>query len=438
MKSLEDFISIHARHNPDKIAIIHDGDNVNYRQLWDCIIAKADQFSLLGKRTVVVRASRSISFLIDYFAVHLSGKVIVPLENDAKDDYIASITDLVENSNIPEDVTDILFTTGTTGHQKGAMLSGRSIMRSAENLIDAHGYNEGLTFIINGPLNHIGSLSKVWSSIVVGACIEIIDGIKDLNALFGAIASAADKVATFLVPASIRMVLQFGRRQLEEVSEKIEFIETGAAPISQSDMEDLCQVLPNSRLYNTYASTETGIISSHDYNNDCRIAGCLGRMMKHSVLNIGTDGLINCSGPTIMSGYVSDEQLTRQVLRDGVVYTNDKGRIDEDGRLHLIGREGDIINIGGYKVNPVEVEGAANSYPGVVDCLCVKDAHPVLGYVLRLLVVMEDGAVLNKRSLASHLMALLEQHKIPQMYSQVPSIERTYNGKLNRKFYNKT
>ena len=302
MKSLEDFISIHARHNHDKIAIIHDGDNVNYRQLWDCIIAKGDQFSLLGKRTVVVRASRSISFLIDYFAVHLSGKVIVPLENDAKDDYMASITYLVENSNIPEDVTDILFTTGTTGHQKGAMLSGRSIMSSADNLIDAHGYNEGLTFIINGPLNHIGSLSKVWSSIVVGDCIEIIDGIKELNALFGEIASAADKVATFLVPASIRMVLQFGRRQLEEVSEKIEFIETGAAPISQSDMEDLCQVLPNSRLYNTYASTETGIISSHDYNNDCRIAGCLGRMMKHSVLNIGTDGLINCSGPTIMSG----------------------------------------------------------------------------------------------------------------------------------------
>lgn len=432
---LEDYIAAHALASPHKTAVICGEESITYGQLFDKIQAEAKRLGQGSQRALVVRASRSIDFVISYFASHLAGKAFVPLQADVKEDRLCEVDAFVTAAKVPKDVIDILFTTGTTGFQKGTMLSNRAVMANAENLVVAQKFTHDLTFLINGPLNHIGSLSKIWPTIMVGATIKIVEGTKDLNAFISAIKSSSTKVATFLVPAAIRMLLQFGRNELETLRNKIDFIETGAAPISQSDMETLCEALPGSRLYNTYASTETGIIATHDFNHDGCVAGCLGRVMKHSLLNIGQDGLINCSGATIMSGYVGDDALTAQVLRQGIVYTQDKGILDEEGRLHLSGREGDIINIGGYKINPVEVEGVAKSFPGLEDCVCISAPHPVLGHALKLLVVMEPGCPFDRRALGLHMLERLEKHKVPQRYAQVEKIERTYNGKLNRKFY---
>ena len=99
------------------------------------------------------------------------------------------------------------------------------------------------------------------------------------------------------------------------------------------------------------------------------------------------------------------------------------------------GRDDDIINIGGYKVNPVEVEDSAKSFPTIADCICIADSHPVLGTALRLLVVTADNTPLDKKALGRHLLSALERYKVPQMYSQVAAINRTYNGKLDRKSY---
>ena len=94
-----------------------------------------------------------------------------------------------------------------------------------------------------------------------------------------------------------------------------------------------------------------------------------------------------------------------------------------------------VINVGGYKVAPTEVEDAALLLPGIKDCICISAQHPITGNALKLLVVMADGHQLNKRQLALHLKEHLEIYKVPQMYEEVERIERTYNGKLNRKFY---
>ena len=136
-----------------------------------------------------------------------------------------------------------------------------------------------------------------------------------------------------------------------------------------------------------------------------------------------------------MSGYIGDEQHTSAVLHDDTVFTADKGYLDEHGRLRLTGREGDVINIGGFKIAPTEVEDAAMSFSEVSDCICISATHPVLGTALRLLVVTKDNQPLCKKPLALHLSSLLERYKVPQFYTQVSEIKRTYNGKLDRKAY---
>ena len=450
MKTLEDYLRQDAELYPEKVAVICGDEACTYRQLWDRVEARAEVLHSSLSHIRPFLSSQSIDFLVEYFAIHLAGAVAVPLEKMMD----------IESYPIPQGVADILFTTGTTGKSKGVMISHSTILANAENLIAAQGFYHDLTFIICGPLNHIGSLSKVYPIIMVGGTLHILEGMKDLNAFFEAMddvengmmqAEASErhgnrKFATFLVPASIRMLLSFAPERLSNYADKIEFIETGAAPISQSDMEKLCELLPKSRLFNTYASTETGIIATYDYNHGECVAGCLGKPMRHSHFFVVDEdghkqsapmsvGKVVCSGKTLMSGYYGDEALTKTVLIDGTLYTSDLGEIDAEGRLHLKGRDGDTINVGGYKVNPTEVEDVALALASVKDCVCIPVNHRVLGTVLKLLVVLQDGFQLDKRQLALALRERLATYKVPMQYEQVESIRRTFNGKIDRKAY---
>ena len=444
--NLEDYLYQNARCYPDKVAVVCGDTTLTYAQLWQEVARRAQDFH--PHEVVCFRSSQDIDFLVTYMAVHLAGGVAAPLEHGMPDALFERISSAVAHSftlhsSLP--IADILYTTGTTGQSKGVMVSHRALIADAENLIAGQGFSHDLVFIINGPLNHIGSLSKIWPCIILGATILIIEGMKDLNAFFRALdtppssfllpPSSKLKFATFFVPATIRMILQFAPDRLASYAHKLDFIESGAAPLPQTDMQRLCELLPHTRLYNTYASTETGIIATYNYNDGRCMANCLGRPMPHSKILITPDGLIACQGDTLMSGYVGDPELTATVLRYDTVFTSDVGILDEEGMLHLSGRSSDVINVGGFKVSPIEVEEAAMASPMVSDCICISASHPVTGRALKLLVVTPPGQKLDKRTLARYLADRLEPYKVPMLYEQVDTIARTYNGKLDRKFY---
>ena len=434
---LEDYLEISAKRYPQKTAVVCGEEVCTYEALYERVLVRTEALKALYQtgQIVALRAYPTVAYLVEYFALHMAGCVAAPLERDMPEATFQEIALWLEANTTPEGTADILYTTGTTGRSKGVMISHRTIIADAENLIDGQGFTHELAFVVNGPLNHIGSLSKIYPVVVLGATLIIVDGLKDMNKFFAAFDYPVKKMATFLVPASIRMLIQFSSEQLARYADKIDFIETGAAAISQADMEALCQLLPKTRLYNTYASTETGIIATYNYNGGKCVAGCLGRTMKHSKLIITKGGLIACQGDTLMSGYVGDPERTASILRGDTVYTSDIGMIDEDGLLHLKGREDDVINVGGFKVAPTEVEDAAMSYPRLKDCICIAIEHPITGRALKLLVVMSDGEQLNKRELALHLKGRLEAYKVPMLYEQVEKVARTFNGKLDRKRY---
>ena len=436
-ETLEGYLKQDAERFPDKLAVICGDEHVTYAELWSRVQRRAE--ALRGcyapHKIVAIRTSQNIDFLVEYFALHLMGAVAMPLEHDIPQQRFDEISHRYDDFVAPPEVADVLFTTGTTGKSKGVMVSHDTIIAEAENLADAMPFGHDQTFIITGPLNHIGSLSKIFPVIMLGATLHILEGMKDLEAFFRAIQDAPGTVATFMVPASIRMVLQLGKRQFAELADKLEFIETGAAPMAHSDMLEVCRILPNTRMYNTYASTETGMVATYDFNDGETLVGCLGRPMKNSTFFITEEGTVACQGRTLMTGYADEPEMTAQVLRDHTLYTADLARIDEQGRLRLMGRNDDVINIGGYKVAPTEVEDAAMAFDGVKDCICICEVSPVLGNRLKLLVALDEGAALDKRALARHIASRLEPYKVPQLYEAVPAIARTFNGKLNRKHY---
>lgn len=435
---LEGHIEQYANLTPDKAAVICKGRTLSYSLLWQSIQEKASRLKAEGLREgepYVFVTTQDEHFVVTYCAVHLCGAIAVPLEASMPQERQQQIRDEVNGKLSNCKCSDILYTTGTTGQAKGVILSAEAWNANAENLTDRLGFSQEQLFIICGPLNHLGSLSKIYPTLMNGATLYIMEGLKDLDAFFSVFELPYQKFATFLVPSSIRMLLQVASKNLAAVASKIDFIETGAAPISQADMERLRQVLPSSRLFNTYASTETGIVCSYEFSKYGCEPGLLGKPMKHSSVRIDEGGRVVCSGATIMSGYWGAPELTAQVLINNEIYTSDIGTINSQGMLRLQGRQGDVINVGGYKVNPTEVEDAVSGFEPIADCICIPAQHILLGTVPKLLYVPKPGQEVKPKDIADFLRGHIESYKIPLLYEAVDAIKHTYNGKLDRKAY---
>ena len=366
-----DYVAKVVERYPDTLAVICHGEQLSYAQLWEAVGKEAlrlrDIEHIQEGQYYVQACTQDIAYVVRFLALHLIGARC-----------------------------DILYTTGSTGKPKAVLLSDEGMIANGENLINAMGFHHGLTFVICGPLDHFGPWSKMLPVFMTGGTLHILDGLKDLDALF-------------------------------------------EAPMATSDMQQLREVLPNTRLYNTYASTETGIVCTYPYHlTQYILQGCVGPAMKHSEVAIGLDGEICVSGPILMAGYLNEDAEGNLHLEPvGKNFqTTDLGYLDAEGRLFLTGRSSEFINIGGLKLSPVEVEDAAMGFAGIIDCLCIPVSHPVMGQIPKLLIVLQEGVTLNKKEIARYLKEkLTETWKVPINYEVVEEIRKMPNGKKDRRSY---
>lgn len=489
-RSIVGYVYEHAGETPDKPAVITwEGIETSYQELYSMVSRYA--FSLkakgLGKGDIVVaKVSQTLKYVVTYLGVHLAGGVITSAEEHMSAEAVAGIIHAVKAKmvisddirvseycdvvfldsadvlNQPEDVqeivwkfpeeddsADILFTTGTTGASKGVELSHRALVATAENLICGCGYREDTVLIVPGPLNHANPIRKLFTTLVNGSTVYILSGMTNMKAFFNALNYPNGRVACCLPPSAIRTIFQLTQNEIGKYADRIDFIESATAPLPEPDKERLCELLPYTRLLNNYGSSEAASVCMYDYSRHPGKVGCIGKAMPNSKIIIVNDnkeiiqssknnmGLLACMGAVNMKGYINEPELTKEVLVDGVVYTNDIGYIDDEGFVYIAGRKGDVINVGGLKVAPTEVEEAALSIDGVEDCICLPIEHQITGQALKLLVVMREGAEFSPRQFTAFLKTKLENHKVPVKYERVESIARTYNGKLDRKAYDK-
>ena len=486
-KTIEEWVAAHTLETPEKPAVITGKLSLTYRELWQYARGYARYLISNGMKkgdVVLLKASQTAEYVVQYLGIHAGGGIVTSLEKSISDNGIVEIAkkinaDVIISDNtlmeemipariIPqgdvlvfagkhagdeiilpdpslEDSADILFTTGTTGDSKGVELSHKALVATAENLIFGCEYKKDTTIIVPGPLNHANAIRKVFTTLVNGSTIYLLNGMMNMKAFFDAVESVKGHVACCLPPASIRVIFMTTGDKLGAYP--IDFIESATAPLPETDKKKLCELLPGTRLYNNYGSSEAASVCMYDYNRYTDKDNCVGKPMPNSKIIIVDDnhnemasskdnpGLIACVGDVNMKGYVNEPALTGEVLKDGVVYTNDLGYIDEDGFVYVIGRKGDVINVGGLKVAPSEVESAALGYKGVADCICISVEDRITTNALKLLVVMQDGYDFQPRAMSEFLGKTLEAYKIPRFYEKVDKVERTYNGKLNRKYY---
>ena len=473
----------YASRRPDRAAVIANGEQLTYAQLWKDVQGFAAYIASLGfekQSRIIVKASTTVGFAVTALAIHLSGNVHVPLEktigpeglNTVIDELgaVMAISDIrpkdgaawVDSARVcpvaeahyrsgltfgfptPEMICDIMFTTGTTGKSKGVMESHRAVVAVAENVQYGAEIPDDNVYLIPAPINHASAIRKLYVSILTGTTAVLLDGYTDVRKFFRYIEDYG-VTSVLMPPSAVRMILTLSGKQLAKYSGSLHHIHTGSAAFPEADKERLCSLLPDTRLYFAYGSSEAGCVSMFDYSRHRGLISCVGKPNKNADIFIVDDehrrtasdkehtGLIAISGPVVMSGYFNEPELTKTVLRDGVIYTNDIGYIDENGFVYMLGRRGDVINLGGLKIAPTEVENIALRFPGVADCACFAAEDRLTGAVLKLNVVPEKGAKIDPRDLALHMETYLEAYKIPKKIELTDAIPKTPNGKTDRK-----
>ena len=252
-----------------------------------------------------------------------------------------------------------------------------------------------------------------------------------------------------IVPASFELTRSQMQGKFSEIVGQLRYIEVGAGSLSVRQRKDFTKLLPNTKLNNTWGSSETGGALFTNVNlvseDPVKVAaigkplGCLeikalgpdGQALEHT--DMEHPGRLALKGDMVMSGYWNRPEATADALRDGWLVTNDLVYMDEEQYVYMLGRADDIINVGGEKVSPIEVENIASEYPAMKECACigVSDPNEVLGQIPVLFVVKDAGY--SEDDLKVFLAAHMERFKIPQEFVSVPELPRNRMKKLDRK-----
>lgn len=230
---------------------------------------------------------------------------------------------------------------------------------------------------------------------------------------------------------------------------RFRYIEVGAGSLTIEQRKRLTKELPDTIIYNTWGSSETGgalftnvteVVKTPDK------VGVVGKPLPHvQVRTLDPEGKpfisdrehpgrLSLKGDMQMVGYWKREELTAQTLKDGWLLTGDMVYTDEEGYVYMLGRADDIINVGGEKVSPIEVENIAGEYDKMKECACigVQDPEGILGQIPVLFVVARDGSF-NEADLQTFLAGRMERYKLPQRYIQIFKLPRNRMEKIDRK-----
>ena len=456
------------------------GRRVTYGEYWRMIKGLSDHLStglsLRPGDRVMISGAQTISFLAASHAVGLAGGIFVPVEGHLKADKLSHLRQKVQAELIigdepatpfpsilterawdfldtdasktrpvfpePTDEAEILFTTGTTGESKGVVMSFGASVAVAENVLYGLAMRPDNIELLPAPLNHSFGLRRYYGNILNGGTTVLMDRFVFVSRFFKAMEDY-QVTALALVPSMAAMIFQLSGDELGRFRGQLDYVQVGTAAFADSDKERLRRLLPESRLYNFYGSSEAGCSCIVDYSRLDK-PGCIGRPTRNaSIIFVDDNGnqvdasperpaLIATGGTMLMNSYYDDPQATASVLKKGYIRSNDLAYADAAGDIILIGRRDEVINVGGNNISPLEIEEAAIQMAGIADCACVAIDDPLAGQAPKLFVVMAPGHNFAPAELAVFLSARLDAYKVPKDYEPVKSIPRTYNGKKQR------
>jgi len=371
------------------------------------------------------------------------GRVIC-IDEGAGDLSLAAVAERGADQPIPtpdcglDDLASILYTSGTTGKPKGAMLTHRNLLVNA---------TQGAELVPLGAGDRVGMLLPLFhANAQVVTCLipmmircEVVMWERFSASTFWETVEQLQPATISAVPTILAAVLNAPNAPGPE--NPLRYIICGAAPLSV-DLLEAFETKFGIRILEGYGLTETGCISSINPFYGARKAGSIGLPIRGQTMQIvGEDGAqvangdygeIIIRGPNVMPGYFDNESATAESIRDGWLYTGDIGYVDDDGYFFIVDRTKDMIIRGGENIYPREIEEVIYQHEGVLEVAVIGLPHEIRGEEVLAVVAPVDGYELDTAQLSAFVAERLAKYKLPARIELRDELPKTPTGKISK------
>jgi malonyl-CoA/methylmalonyl-CoA synthetase len=336
----------------------------------------------------------------------------------------------------PDDLAALLYTSGTTGRSKGAMLSHNNLLSNAEVLADLWQFTAQDTLLHALPIFHTHGLFVASNVTLLTGGTMIFLPTFDLPTVLRHLPRAT---AMMGVPTFYTRLLDAPGFDRQLAAHMRLFI-SGSAPLL-AETHRAFEARTAQRILERYGMTETNMNTSNPYKGDRR-AGTVGFALpgvevkitdSGSALPQGEVGMIEVRGPNVFKGYWNMPDKTADDLRpDGFFITGDLGMFDADGYLHIVGRQKDLIISGGFNIYPKEIELLLDAIPGVSESAVIGLPHPDFGEAVFAVLTAVPGTTLDPDQILAALHTQLARFKHPKAAVVVRDLPRNAMGKVQK------
>lgn len=475
-QNLYDTLADSAMKYPDKVAVIDDEGEINYKDL----LKRVDSLSVILKEQYQMQEQEQIGFLMvnsinmvtAFYAAMKIGCIAVMMNTKLKEREITHLLDITEVKlifsdsrwldklektavshgidNILTELTDfecgthyantisiqnlkntavIMHTSGTTGPPKGIMVTHQNILEAAYGYQEVQGLTDSALTVLSVPLFHILGLSCVTTYFIYMGATIVLSAFYDLDVVLQNIRKY--KATHFhSVPAIYLQIIKSDSSKKDLSSLKVAVC--GGAPISSENVDAFCKLTPNATLHLAYGMTETagsGTLSAV-HKGPLKAAPNVHMTVvdsEHNELEPGEIGELVFCGPCIAQGRWKSASLPEPHM-----YSGDVGYMDTDGHVYIIDRLKDIINRGGEKIFPMQIEETIMEYPGIAKAAVYAVGNEQYGEVPEAAIVLENGAKVNMDDLNEYLKERVAKFKLPTRIEVMRELPVTQNGKIRK------
>ncbi|OLE27872.1 MAG: p-hydroxycinnamoyl-CoA synthetase [Catenulispora sp. 13_1_20CM_3_70_7] len=472
-----------ARKTPRRTALIHQDLAVSYAELHARTTRLAHALRAAGVRhgdRVAYLGPNHPSFLETLFAAGLLGAIFVPLNtrlaapeiayqladsgakallyaptcgalvegldvanrftvgDAAYEELLAAASEEPVDVPVPlDDIAVIMYTSGTTGRPKGAMLTHGNLTWNAVNVLIDHDLTADEVALVSAPLFHTAGLNMLTLPVLLKGGTCVIVPAFDPGGTFDLIKRHR---ITFMfgVPAMFDQIARHPQWPGADLS-SLRILTCGGSPVPTSLIAayqerglaflqgyGLTEAAPGTLFLDAeHAVTKAGSAGVPHFFSDVRVV-----KPDLTPVDPGETGEVVVCGPHVMSGYWGLPEETRAVLADGWLHTGDAARVDQDGYVTIVDRVKDMIISGGENIYPAKVENALLTHPDIVECAVIGVPDETWGEVGRAVVVCREGAALRAEEVLASLSGRLARYKIPKTVVVADSLPRTASGKL--------
>jgi malonyl-CoA/methylmalonyl-CoA synthetase len=337
-----------------------------------------------------------------------------------------------------DDLAAILYTSGTTGRSKGAMLSHDNLASNSLTLVDYWRFTDKDVLIHALPIYHTHGLFVASNVTLFARGSMIFLNRFDADRVIGLMARATVLMG---VPTFYTRLLQ-NPRLTRETTQHMRLFISGSAPLLAETHREWSARTGHAVL-ERYGMTETNMNTSNPYDGD-RVPGAVGYPLPGVSARV-TDpetgkelardeiGMIEVKGPNVFKGYWRMPEKTKSEFRDdGFFITGDLGKIDGKGYVHIIGRGKDLVISGGFNVYPKEIENEIDAIPGVTESAVIGVPHADFGEGVTAVVVREKGAQIDEAAILKALDGRLAKFKMPKRVLFADELPRNTMGKVQK------